>query len=375
MLARLIAFKPVSHLPNLDLVDFVRVTLDRLGIFYRLSHSPDGSKANIHAIIGPVQPGGLAFSGHVDVVPEGDLPWTGDPWTLRRQNGRLIGRGASDMMGFVACMLAAAPAIKAMRPSRPIHLLFTYDEEVGYSGVHRLVADMAESGLRPDFCVVGEPSGMVPVIGQKGRFITCVDVRGKEAHSSRAHRGVNAVHAAARAIAWLADRADWLASDGPSEAGYEPPYTTLVVNHLRSGNLPNCVPDHVSFEAEWRSIPGHDPAQDLAAWLEYVRTRIEPGMAPAAGFDTSVRLNFPVVSIPDHHPMAAAAVEATGLAATKVSYCSEGAVLQPAGIACMVCGPGVMTQVHRPDESVEEAKMALCDQFIERMAARFAHAA
>ena len=243
MLARLVAFDTTSRHSNLALIGFMRSWLDTHGVSYRLSFDPTGQKANLHATIGPVQPGGLAFSGHLDTVSADGQSWTGDPFTLRRQDGRLVGRGACDMKGFVAAALAAVPDIKARKPSRPVHLLFTYDEEVGYHGARRLIADLQESRLHPAACVVGEASGMQPILAQKGRLIARVAVRGHAAHSSEAHRGVNAAHAAAEAIAYLAAASRRHALHGPMEAGFDPPYTTLQVNNLTCEGLPNTLPD------------------------------------------------------------------------------------------------------------------------------------
>jgi hypothetical protein len=189
MLARLVGLNTVSCNSNLELIGMARAWLEAHGACCRLSYDPPGRKANLHAILGPVGPGGLAFAGHVDTVSADGQSWSGDPFTLRRRDGRLIGRGACDMKGFVASLLAAVPDIAALPLLRPVHVLLTYDEEVGYHGARRLIADLAESGLQPASCVVGEPSGMRPILAQKGRLVVEVAVRGKAAHSCAALRG------------------------------------------------------------------------------------------------------------------------------------------------------------------------------------------
>ncbi|HVC63525.1 MAG TPA: acetylornithine deacetylase [Acetobacteraceae bacterium] len=376
MLARLIAFDTTSHNSNLDLIGFVRGWLDAHGVPYRLSFDPTGRKANLHATIGPLQSGGLAFSGHLDTVSADGQAWTGDPFTLRRENGRLIGRGACDMKGFVAATLAAVPDIKARKPARPVHLLLTYDEEVGYHGARRLIEDIAESGLRPAACVVGEASGMLPIMAQKGRLIARVGVRGHAAHSSEAHRGVNAVHAVAEAIAFLAAASRGLARNGPTEAGFDPPYSTLQVSNLTCGVLPNTVPDRAGFDVEWRNIPADNPMRELARFKAHVATAIEPRMRaqhPDTGFDYEVLLDLAAFSMPPEHELARAACDITGTpAGGKVSYCSEGSLFQPTGIACMVCGPGHLAQVHQPDEWIAESQLAICDGFLRSLVDRMA---
>ena len=374
MLARLVSFNTVSHNSNLDMIGFITSWLDTHDVPYRLSFDPTGRKANLHATIGPVQAGGLGFSGHLDTVSTDGQTWSGDPFTLRRENGRLIGRGACDMKGFVASVLAAVPTIKARRLTQPVHLLFTYDEEVGYHGARRLIEDLDRSGLRPAACVVGECSEMQPILAQKGRFILRTEVRGHVAHSSEAHRGVNAVHAAAAAIAWLAKESRRHAHNGPFEAGFDPPYTTLQVSDVSSDALPNNVPGIARFGVEWRNIPADDPHQELARFREYVAATIEPDMRvqyPDAGFSYDVRLDLAALSMPSDHELARAACAITGHATGgKVSYCSEGSLFQPAGIPCMVCGPGHVSQVHQPDEWIEESQLARCDDFIVRLVDR-----
>src|SRR5437764_1041204 len=105
MLARLVGFNTVSHNSNLALIEFARTWLEAHGASCRTSFDPSGEKANLHAILGPRQPGGLAFGGHVDTVSTDGQSWSADPFKMRQQDGRLIGRGVCDMKGFVASVL------------------------------------------------------------------------------------------------------------------------------------------------------------------------------------------------------------------------------------------------------------------------------
>ncbi|HTW72749.1 MAG TPA: M20/M25/M40 family metallo-hydrolase, partial [Acetobacteraceae bacterium] len=178
MLARLVAFDTTSRNSNLELIGFVRDWLDAQQVPYRVSLDPTGTKANVHAIIGPQAAGGIALSGHVDTVPTDGQAWTGDPFTLRRKDGRLYARGACDMKGFVAACLAAVPELRQRALVRPVHLFISYDEEVSFAGVRRLIDDLEQSGLKPKLCVVGEPSGMQPILAHKGKFDILVRVRG-----------------------------------------------------------------------------------------------------------------------------------------------------------------------------------------------------
>ncbi len=247
ILDRLVSFDTTSRNSNLDLIGWVREYLDQLGVSYRLSHDPSGGKANLHAVVGPAGPGGIALSGHVDTVPVDGQAWTADPFKLRRDAGRLVARGAADMKGFVACCLAAVPGFLAAGLRRPIHLFISYDEETDCAGARRLVVDLAESGQTPALCIVGEPTSMQPILGHKGRLAVEVTVRGRAGHSSVPARGVNAVYAAAEAVAWIAAEQRRIAKEGPFAPGFDPPHTTVHVGTMTGGAILNIIPEHAQL--------------------------------------------------------------------------------------------------------------------------------
>jgi acetylornithine deacetylase len=376
MLARLVAFDTTSRNSNLELIGFVRGWLDAQQVPYRVSVDPTGAKANLHAIIGPQQPGGIALSGHVDTVPTDGQAWSGDPFALRRKNGRLYARGACDMKGFVAACLAAVPAIKQRPLARPVHLFISYDEEVGCFGAQRLIEDMEQSGLKPELCIVGEPSGMQPILAHKGKLNVLVHVRGLPGHSSQPNRGVNAVHAAGEAIAHIAAEARRLAVEGPFEEGFDPPHTTVHVGTVHGGTILNIIPERAEFHMEWRHIPADDPERALQRLRDFIASNIEPGMHAVSrdtGFAYEVLVRMPGMSLPAEHKLAALVGQLTGSnSAGKVSYGTEGGYYQNAGIATIICGPGHIAQAHQPDEWIAESELAACDSFIRRLVDRIA---
>ena len=206
MLARLIAFDTTSRNPNLELIHHVRDYLQRLGVASELTHNAEGNKANLYATLGPDDRPGIALSGHSDVVPVDGQDWSSDPFTLEERAGRLYGRGTCDMKGFIATALAFAPKFLAAELKTPIHLCFSFDEEVGCRGVPHLLRSLAEKAVRPAMCIVGEPTSMKVVTAHKGKLSMVCQVRGKEAHSSLAPQAVNAINAAARVITRLEAR-------------------------------------------------------------------------------------------------------------------------------------------------------------------------
>jgi acetylornithine deacetylase len=374
MLVRLVGFDTTSRHSNLALIDFVRSYLDGLGVTYRVSTSPDGDKANLHVLIGPQTKGGIALSGHVDTVPVDGQSWSADPFTLRPADGRLYGRGTSDMKGFVACCLAAVPDLMARSLARPIHLFITYDEEVGCHGARRLIEDFAESGLHAELCVVGEPSGMKPVIAHKGKLSMRVTVKGKPGHSSEPDRGVNAVHAAAEAIAWVAAEGRRIRRAGPFEEGFDPPYTTPHVGTVSGGTILNIIPERAQFVMEWRTIPSDDCFAHMEKFKSYIAAEIEPAMHaldPLTGFVFEPNLVLPSLSLDADHALVAMVKQLTGSNSVgKVAYGTEGGLYQRAGIATIVCGPGHIAQAHQPDEWIAPEQLAACDAFIRRLADR-----
>jgi acetylornithine deacetylase len=374
LLARLVSFDTTSRNSNLPLMAYVREYLDAHDVPYRVSADATGEKANIHAIIGPQQPGGVALSGHVDTVPVDGQAWSADPFTLRRSDGRLYARGSADMKGFVSACLAAVPEMKARNLSRPLHLFISYDEEVGCQGAKRLIEDLDESGLKPALCVVGEPSGMQPILAHKGKLNLRVAVRGVPGHSSEPDKGVNAIQAAGEAIAYVAAEARRLAKEGPFEDGFDPPHTTIHVGTIRGGTILNIIPDRCEFVMEWRGIPGDEPMRHVERLRQFVAANIEPAMHAVnrnTGFEYDVLIQMPGLSLAPHHELTAIVKQLTGSNSTgKVSYGTEGGYYQGAEIPTIVCGPGHIAQAHQPDEWIAQEQLDACDAFIRRLADR-----
>ncbi len=130
-----------------------------------LFHNPEGTKANLFATIGPQGVGGVVLSGHTDVVPVDGQAWTVEPFALSERDGRLYGRGTADMKGFIASVLAAVPAFLAQPLHLPVHLAFSYDEEVGCLGVRSMLAALEQRPHKPRLCLIGEPTELKPVLG------------------------------------------------------------------------------------------------------------------------------------------------------------------------------------------------------------------
>ena len=124
MIEKLISYDTTSRESNLELIEFVQGYLQDLGVESQLVYNEDKRKANLYATLGPADRSGIMLSGHTDVVPVDGQNWASDPFTMRHADGKLYGRGSSDMKSFIAIVLAFAPEILARKLETPIHLAF-----------------------------------------------------------------------------------------------------------------------------------------------------------------------------------------------------------------------------------------------------------
>jgi len=374
MLRRLIAFPTVSRDSNLDLIHFIRDLLRPYDAEVRLTHDDDKRKANLFATLGPRGAPGIVLSGHTDVVPTEGQAWDSDPFNMVEKDGRLYGRGACDMKGFIACVLVLVPEIMDRGLKTPLHLAFSYDEEVGCIGVGRLIADIMRSGVRPSACIVGEPTEMRPIIAHKGKKSFRCTVQGLAGHSAYAPHGVNAVEYAAEAIAFLKNLARRHRDQGPYDRGFDIAHTTVHTGVIRGGTALNVIPHACTFDFEVRHLPGDDPDRLLHEFKDYVNSRLEPEMRAvhaAAGFIIEQMSQIPVLDTGPESEVVALAQELTGSDEIgKVSFGTEGSQFQRAGIPTVVCGPGSIAQAHKPNEYVTLDQIARCEGFLRRLIAR-----
>lgn len=374
MLRRLVAFPTVSHDSNLELIGYVREYLKPYDPDVRLTHDDGKRKANLFATLGPRGEPGIALSGHTDVVPVEGQAWDTDPFNMVERDGRLYGRGTSDMKGFIACVLALVPEIVERGLVTPLHLALSYDEEVGCLGVGRMIADIRRSGLRPRACIVGEPTEMRPVIAHKGKTGYRCTVRGLAGHSAYAPRGVNAVEYAAEAVAFLKSLARRHRDEGPYDRGFDVAHSTIHTGVIRGGTALNVIPHECTFDFEFRCLPGDDPDRLLREFRDYLKTRLEPEMRAvhaAAGFMIEPLSSNPVLDTRPEAEVVALAQELSGSAEIgKVSFGTEASQFHAAGIPTVVCGPGSILQAHKPNEYVEMDQISRCDGFLRRLADR-----
>ncbi|CAM3059292.1 acetylornithine deacetylase [Paracoccus nototheniae] len=373
ILAQLIAFDTTSRDSNLPLIDHVRDYLAGYGVECRLVMDATGQKANLWATIGPADQPGVILSGHTDTVPVDGQDWASDPFTLTERDGRLYGRGTCDMKGFLACVLAAVPEFAARDLTRPVHLAFSYDEEVGCVGVIGLLEMLQAEGIRPAMCIVGEPTSMQVVIGHKAKRSMRVTVRGRACHSSLAPQGVNAVDYAALLVVRMQDISARLAASGGRDPEYDITHSTAHTGTIRGGTALNIVPDHCVIDCEFRVLPSEDADALVQELRDYASNELLPQMqaiAPEAGIDIDLYAQFPGLDTAPEAPVVTLTKRLTGSNShSKVAYGTEGGRFhQMLDVPTVICGPGSIGVAHKPDEYIDPSQLDACDAFLRRLA-------
>jgi acetylornithine deacetylase len=371
ILARLIAFDTVSRNSNLALIKYIQDYLAGLGVDSELFFDEAGGKANLFATLGPRDRGGVCLSGHTDVVPVDGQNWSVPPFELTENDGRLYGRGTADMKGYIACVLAAVPAFLAQPLRVPLHLAFSYDEEVGCLGVRSLLADLARREHKPIACIIGEPTELKPVLGHKGKLAMRCQVHGAACHSAYAPQGVNAIEYAAKLINRLGEIGSRLAAPERHDPRFDPPYSTVQTGVIGGGRALNIVPAECQFDFEVRALPSDDPQQVAEQLRDYAETELLPKMR-AVKAEADIRFSelsaYPALATDPQSEVAQLLARLSGSDEfSTVAFGTEGGLFDQAGIPTVVCGPGSMDQGHKPDEFVSVEQLAACDGMLGRL--------
>jgi acetylornithine deacetylase len=370
LLARLVAFPTISSDSNLALIDWVEDYLGDYNARCRRTWNHEKTKANLFAAIGPDGPGGVVLSGHTDVVPVAGQDWHSDPFEMTERDGLLFGRGCADMKGYAAVFLSRLAGFDLNRLKRPLYLALSYDEEIGCLGIDRMVDDALSHFHKPRFAIIGEPTTMQIVRAHKSINVFRTTVTGKAAHSSQPHRGAGAVFAAARIVEKLRQLGEQRRHSAAA-SGFQPPWTTVQVGLIRGGTAVNILPAECSFVWEYRSLPDEDPDEICNQLQAFVDRDVVPELrefAPDADARTEAIARVPPL-IPD--PQAAAETWVRSLPGVRsggsgaVSFATEAGSFQRAGISAVVCGPGSIDQAHQPNEFIDPAELARCEQMVD----------
>lgn len=379
LIEELVSFDTTSRLSNLELIRFIENYLDEYGVTSELIYNTDKTKANLFATAGNPDRPGILLSGHTDVVPVDGQNWTTDPFRVRENDNRLYGRGCADMKSFIAIVLSFVPHISKLDLKLPLHLSFSYDEEVGCVGVRSLIGKLKDFPVLPRFCIVGEPTGMRVINGHKGKAAFQVSVEGHGCHSALAVTdGVNAVEYAADLIVFIKSLQEENAARGPFDPDYDVAYTTLSTGPISGGRVLNIVPDNCEFEFEIRNIPDDDPQAYMDKITNFADTVLKPRMQKT--HENSDIKFVETVSYPGlfTHPGSEVVLVVKSLVAgsdtARINFGTEGGLFHDIDIPTVICGPGSVNQAHKPDEFITFEQVSLCEKFMENLVSYMATA-
>ena len=372
LIKTLIAFDTTSRESNLELIAFIQEYLTGHGVESMLVHNEDGTKANLYATIGDQDKAGVMLSGHTDVVPVDGQAWDTDPFQVTEKDEKFYGRGTADMKSFIAIALAFVPEFLSRRLKTPIHLAFSYDEEVGCIGVRRLIDKLKEMPVKPAMCIVGEPTSMQVVTGHKGKRSFIASVRGLESHSALAPLGVNAVEYAAELITYMKNMARRIEAEGPFDELYEITHTTVHTGVISGGVQLNIVPNACRVEFEFRYLANHDPDALEAEIREYAKDTLEPKMhavSAETGIDIECYNDMPGLEMdPGEDVVAFVKALAGRNDHAKVAFGTEAGLFHTrVQIPTVVCGPGDIAVAHKPNEFIPLDQIAKGEDFMRRL--------
>lgn len=371
ILADLIAFDTTSFRSNLDLINYVEAYLALHGVKAHVLRANGQEKANLLATIGPNVQGGVVLSGHTDVVPVAGQNWHTPPFELVEKDGNLYGRGSADMKGFIATALAYVPLFVRVKLNYPIHLAFSFDEEVGCLGVQEMLPFVKENVPMPRLVVIGEPTLMQVATAHKGQYVSKTRIVGQEAHSSRPDDGVNAVVVAADLIRFIDDMAKGARENGPFDDNFSPPHTTFNIGPIKGGSAFNIISNTCEFDWEFRFLPAEDGPSIMAGYLAHIEDVVLP----------QIRAKFPHCSITNEtwaylpplkaEPGSDGESFALSLAQSNqsivIAFGTEGGHFQGLEFPVVVCGPGDIGHAHKPDEFVSLSQLESCGRFMQRV--------
>ena len=372
LIKKLISFDTTSRNSNLDLIKFIEDYLTSHGIESTLIYNEGEGKANLYATLGDPTKSGVMLSGHTDVVPVDGQNWDTDPFKVVEKDGKLFGRGTSDMKSFIALVLAYVPKFLERGLDTPIHLAFSYDEEIGCIGVRRMIDMINTLPVKPRMAIVGEPTSMGVIVGHKGKRSYKAHVRGLETHSSLAPQGVNAIEYAAELIAYLKSMARRISEHGPHDDLYDVSHTTVHTGVIRGGTALNIVPKDCHFDFEFRYVGDDDPDVIEAEIHEFSAQSLEPHMhkiSPETGIDITCSNDMPGLDLnADEEVVTFVKALAGKNDHSKVAFGTEAGLFHTrAGVPTVICGPGSIEQAHKPNEFVELSQLDEATIFMDRL--------
>ncbi len=373
ILTKLVSFPVFGGESNLSIIHWIRDYIQSHGIDPTLVPNEEGTKASLHCRIGPAVDNGVILSGHTDVVPVAGQEWDTDPFVLTdKGDGKLYGRGSCDMKGFIACCLAALPKMIKADLKRPIYFAFSYDEEIGCLSAPELVEHIKATYTEtPKFALIGEPSLLQPIVGQKGITVYHTHVNGSAGHSSRIRQEVSAIHESARLILWIENKMNELVESGHIDERFSPPHSSLHSGIIKGGIAHNVISDKADFVWDVRNIPMDKVSDIRAAFDAHCRAHEEKLREVFPDFSISTEVHHPPVPPLDttlDQEIVSWIQELSGNSELgAVSYAAEAGQFAEGGFQAVICGPGSIEQAHRANEFIAIEQLEKGVEMIQRL--------
>jgi len=374
ILTQLVAFPVLGGEGNLTIANWIKDYLTGYGVAYQTVPDETGTKEAIHCRIGPAVDGGIILSGHMDVVPVVGQPWDTDPFKLTLKGDKFYGRGSCDMKGFLACCLASVPMLLRSRLKKPVYFAFSFDEEIGC-----MAGDLTAEAIRdyyeekPAGAIIGEPTMLQPMVGQKGIMVYTTTVHGSQGHSSRIKEEVDAIHEAARLVVWLEDKMDALIAAGRTDDRFHPNHTSIHVGTIRGGSAFNIIANECSFDWDFRNIPLDDAQDIIDDFQAFCNERIELRRKTFPGFNithSAMHPPVPPLDTAEDEPIVDLIKRISGDSdVSTVAFAAEAGQFSNAGFPSVICGPGDIAQAHRANEFCAVAQLEGCMEMIKGLAA------
>jgi acetylornithine deacetylase len=345
---------------NLPVINHLANWLESLKFAVNVLPLPNkGGKANLIATLGSGE-GGLVLSGHTDTVPCDEKHWDTDPYTLTEIDSVVHGLGSCDMKGFFPIALEAASLFRSKKLNKPLTILATSDEESSMAGARQLLRD---GRPKADFAIIGEPTGLQPIIAHKGVLALSIVIEGLGGHASNPNLGCNALDTMHVVIADLLIYRQELASMYTNPT-FEINIPTLNLGCLHAGDSPNRICETAELQIDVRLMPGME-IEELATTIQH---RLVETIASHGTRLSITRINeVPAYQTSGDGDLARTLASLCGRPPGTVAFGTEAPFLQSLGMETVVFGPGSINQAHQPNEYLDLNQLSPARETLEKV--------
>jgi len=343
---------------NKEIIDLLATWFQSLGFNISIQAVPHTrNKYNLLAKLGHGE-GGLLLAGHSDTVPFDENRWHSDPLTIHEKDNKFYGLGTCDMKGFFAFILQAAKSVNIKQLKKPLYVLATADEETTMAGA-RFFAE--QQLIKPDVAVIGEPTGLVPVIMHKGHMSHRISVQGQSGHSSQPNKGINAIEIMVLVINQLQKLKAQLTENYQNTA-FEVPEPTLNLGAIAGGDNANRICGHCHLDIDMRALPGIKD-EELVQWLAEALAILAEKYPGRITFE-ELHPSSPSFEQSSDSDLVSTAEQLSGHTCCAVNYATEAPYIQQLGCQTIVLGPGSINQAHQPDEYLCFSQISATEQIL-----------